>query len=137
MAQRLLIFLVLCVACGGPAVRYEDEVLTVVEQAPGRDFDAFRFQEYRSEAGNVVLNGGAAGILDFLARTQVQNWDRKEPAKVALRRHLVVVLRPGVLPTDPRVLSAFLRYLDADLVRRPLGSDSLTNAVQLRPRSGG
>ena len=111
MAHRLLVFLLFCCACSRPQVIYEDAVLTVVEQPRARDFDRLRFQEYRSAAGNVVLNGGAAGILDFLARAQVQRGNLREQGGGATDRHLVVVLREGRRLDDPAVLASFLEAM--------------------------
>ena len=111
MAHRLLVFLLFCCACSRPEVIYEDAVLTVVEQPRARDFDRLRFQEYRSAEGNVVLNGGAAGILEFLARARVQGEEEKEQGGGATDHHLVVVLRNGRTPDDAAVLASFLEAM--------------------------
>lgn len=132
MVHRLLCLFLLTAACGGPAVVYESEVMTVVEQPGGRTGVPPRFEEYRADDGRTVLNGNSLMILRFLARTQVLSW-APGPADPRPAHH-VVVLGPGRSPADPAVLSAYLDALGADLVRRPT-PDSTTNGVQLRLRS--
>lgn len=115
MAQRLLLFLLFLSACvGGPDVLLENEVASVVRQPPPKDFDPQAFQQYNRDPGGIVLNGGAAAIVGHLAGTQEQWMASEEQALAA--QSIVVVLKNGVLPEAPAVLSTILDALDAELV---------------------
>jgi len=115
MAERLLFFLLFLSACtGGPDVLLENDVASVVRQPLPPDFDVRAFQQYNTDGGGVVLNGGAAAIVGHLAGTQEQ-WLASEEQGLAAQS-IVVVIKKGVDPESPSVLSTVLDALGADLV---------------------
>lgn len=118
MAERLLVFLLFLTACaGGPDVLLENEIASVVEQPPAKDFDPGAFQQYKQTIGNgksrTVLNGGVPAIVGNLAGTQVQ-WLEREEAGFR-QQSIVVALKPDVQTDDPRLLATVLEALDARL----------------------
>lgn len=138
MVQRLLLFLLLLPACAGngPDVLLDNEVVSVVRQPLPKGFDAEAFQQYNHKQGGVVLNGGAAAIVEYLASTQVQ-WLQSQTTGLG-QQSIVVVPKNGHEPEDPAVLTNLLDALGAKLVETGdtnqyvfLRSASLTEEVLL------
>lgn len=117
MPYRLLLILLIFSACGGPDVLYEDAAVSVVRQEMPKGFRPGKFQQYRAKNGSYVLNGGARGVAEELARTQGQ-WLNGMPAEAA-NQSLVVALKPRTEPSDPAVWLGFLKALG--LVGQPTG----------------
>ncbi len=120
MAERLLLFLLFLTACtgNGPEVLLENEVVSVVRQPPPKDFDPGAFQQYHHVSAQgrerTVLNGGAVGIINYLAQTQVQWLQEEAPGFADVS--LVAVLQNDTELDDPELLSGILAGLDARLV---------------------
>lgn len=134
MAERLLVFLLFLTACAGngPEVLLENEVVSVVRQPLPKDFDPGAFKQYRHSTNSGqerdVLNGGAVGIVNYLAQTQVQWLQGEEPG--FKKESLVVVLKNNTELKDPLLLASILNGLEAELV----ATGDTNHLVYLRAR---
>jgi len=131
MTYRILIFFLLLPACAKNDLPEEPSLpsLIRVEQEPWPDgWSEYELRDISTPTGR-FLAGSAAVVASHMlsgARPQVQ-WLQSEEAR--FRRQFVrVIPAPGVMLSDPKSMTVFLRQLGARLV----ATDTTTHLLYLR-----